>query len=212
MPQPGRIILGIIALFLVTVLMIGLASDDAAIGAVTSVLSATAHPTIAATASPEPRPTSDLGAIVSAEAPAPLRNLVLPDTDESAHALIASLPSEIAGQPRTSVPHSMPPELIIVPYGDPWSPAMAFGTEPVTSSVYPGWTAEDQIVERLLTLQSEHEGGRDGNLFWVKWQDAGRIQLKWGVKGGSWVFGASADTAQHLNALLDAFAVVAMSK
>lgn len=169
----------------------------------------------------EPGPTPVVGNVPLADAPGDLASVDLPSSEDEIRALLARLPSEIAGYERTPQFDFTTFERIIIGYGEDarLNPSGAARLQiqaiDATSGDFfpPNWRAE-HIVQTLAQGRAL-EQGQDGELYWAYVETdvtpAGSTQsytlrsLTWGEQDGEWVFSVSADKREEVEALVAAF-------
>lgn len=182
---------GVIVLLLAMVVACGQASDADIRGSAVTMVS------VLPTASPDIPPTYDLAAILTSPAPAALRDLRQPDDRDAIRDVFEQLPVDIGSEPRTTVDHPLPLELMVVPYGTD-------GLMGIGASESGDETAANRIAHYLFADDGTI-GGRDGDLFWVRYQSQGAFRINWGTANGHWVFQAFAPTVEQLELLIDAY-------
>jgi hypothetical protein len=157
------------------------------------------------------------------EVPAPLgvADIDLPDDAESITALFNSLPPRLIGNERTIQSTGDRPGEVLASYGN--TQPVGCGTNGLqamdvsTGDFFPqGWTAERVVAVFAVGTDWEVEDfGRDGELFWVRWNTTCSTEnipgtdtvftASWGAAGSPWFFSASAGGSGGRDAFMAAF-------
>lgn len=158
-------------------------------------------------------------------APGDLGAVTLPEDADSIAAFFRKLPQRVAGQPRSTMFDQRGPSVYDATYSEVGtrgcSPLRLQARNVSNTEFYPkNWTAEGFISWWTLGADWEvEEAGREGSLFWVRWNTFCSSEpssgvfpvysLIWGNAGSPWVFTAQADTPEELDALIAAFVTAA---
>jgi hypothetical protein len=178
---------------------------------------------------PGPAPLPDLGNVPEAAAPLALSTTPLPADPAAITALWERLPPEVAGFTRSPQLDQIFDGRSRIGYGedqrlegiaDSLLTLQALNS-PQTNFFPTNWNAAHVIVARLNHEQEKSgeqtikAGGRDGNLFWLREETFIGVAdsderfpvyaLEWGTADSPWLFGAQADTPEHLDELVKAF-------
>ena len=158
-------------------------------------------------------------------APGDLGAVTLPGDADGIVAVFGQLPSQVAGQPRSTSSLQRGPSAYDASYGEAeatdCSPLRLQARDVSTGEFYPkNWTAEVFISWWTIGADWEvEEAGRADDLFWVRWYTFCSSEpssvvfpifsLIWGQAGSRWIFTAQADTPEELDALIAAFVTAA---
>ena len=167
----------------------------------------------------------DPQSLPEALAPGELGAVTLPGDADGIVAVFGQLPPQVAGQPRSTRYLQRGPSAYDATYSEAeaedCSPLRLQARDVSTGEFFPmNWTAEVFISWWTLGADWEvKEAGRDGSLFWVRWNTFCSSEpspvvfpvysLLWGSAGSRWVFSAQADTPEELNVLIAAFVAAA---
>ena len=168
---------------------------------------------------------SDPQALPEASAPGDLGAVTLPGDADGIVFVFGQLPPQVAGQPRTTRPLQRGPGEYDASYGEAGAgdcSLLRLQARDVSSGEFfpRDWTADVFISWWTLGADWEvMEAGREGSLFWVRWETFCGSEpspavfpvysLIWGNAGSRWVFTAQADTTEELEALIAAFVTAA---
>jgi len=154
---------------------------------------------------------------------------VLPPDPAAIAAIWTQLPSEIAGYARFPPGDQDVGGRLLIGYGedrrlgDISGPLVALQAIHIPqTNFYPtNWNAAHVVAATLahdLNTGDDPtftEGGKDGELFWMRGETAIGVagsnerfplyMLQWGTSDSPWMFGAQADTPEHLDAVVEAF-------
>lgn len=170
---------------------------------------------------------ADIASLPAAAAPNGLGAATLPADARGIAALLARLPSTVAGQPRTPQRDQAGPERYSVTYGDGRAGGRHYRVQALDVSTgdffQPGSTAGDVVALRAAKRGEPQDidtivaAGREGSLVWMQERttvtDEGKtsplLATSWGTASSAWLFGAQADTPEAAEALVGAFIAAA---
>lgn len=181
---------------------------------------------------PGPQPRPDLSVVPDRPAPGALGGVELPAQPEEIRAVLASMPESLVGEQRVEIPQL--PETAsrydfgygqVVLEGISMGPRLHLTVIDVQSGDFfpTNWTGPDVIAFRFGFSEDPqeeddaffYEVGRDGEVLWMFEESfmgaAGTSEtqptfsLIWAEADSKWLFGAVADTPEHLDLLVAAF-------
>lgn len=171
---------------------------------------------------------ADIGSLPATAAPNGLGEARLPADARGIAALLARLPSTVAGQPRTPQLDLAGPERYSVTYGDGRVDGRQYRVQAIDVSTgdffQPGSTAGDVVALRAAKRGEPQDidiivaAGREGGLVWVQERTtttygSGKtsplLAVSWGTASSAWLFSADADTPEAVEALVGAFVAAA---
>lgn len=169
-----------------------------------------------------------VGSLPATAAPNGLSKAQLPADAPGIAALLARLPSTVAGQPRTPQLDETSPGRYTVVYGDGRADGRRYAIAALDVSTgdffQPGWTAGDVVAARPVArdmpqdMEAVLAAGQDGSLVWSQERSAVTFEpgksvplfvTAWGTASSAWLFSAQADTPEAVAALVDAFIAAA---
>lgn len=170
---------------------------------------------------------ADIARLPTTPAPNGLGEVTLPADARGIAALLARLPSNVAGQPRTPQLDQAGPERYSVTYGDGRAGGREYGVQALDVSTgdffQPGSTAGDVLALRAGKRGEPQDieiivaAGREGSLVWMQERNTVTYEGKtspllatsWGTASSAWLFSAQADTPEAVEALVSAFIAAA---
>ena len=181
---------------------------------------------------PAPQPRPDLSLVPDRTAPGALGRVELPAEPEEIQAVLASMPESLAGEQRVETPQlPEPASRYDLGYGQVVLEGISMGPklhltviDVQSGDFFPtNFTGPDVIAFRFAFQEDPHEeddafsyeAGRDGEVFWMSEESfmghggtsetQATFSLMWARADSKWLFGAVADTPEHLDLLVAAF-------
>jgi hypothetical protein len=167
-------------------------------------------------------PPPDLQGFPAAQAPDGLAAVPLPDSISAVTAVFERLPNQVAGHTRAPQLDRMPPDRVLVGYGedrrigDIRTPLLRLQAVDIAKGdFYPtNWTGGQVVAYLARQRKDAIDAGQDGDLFWIRSEtpmntvgssDSVLYGIVWGRLDSSWMFSVQADTPEHRNAVVTAF-------
>ena len=169
----------------------------------------------------------DPSSLREAKVPDGLGNVQLPDHEADIARLFQRLPGEVSGALRSDGFERVVPGEHRATYagaaGPSCSPISLQARDLSTGDFFPStWTADLFVSFWSLGADWDVEAvGRDGELYWVRWNTTCNTEpssgesvyaLIWGVAASPWVFSAQANTRGDLDVLVSAFVATTRSE
>ncbi len=180
---------------------------------------------------PGPQPRPDLSVVPDRTAPGALGRVELPAQPEEIRAMLASMPETLAGEQRDEIPQlAETASRYDLGYGQVELEGISMGPklhltviDVQSGDFFPtNWTGPDVIAFRFAFSEDpqeeddafSYEAGRDGEVLWMfeesfmgaagTSETQATFSLMWAEADSKWLFGAVADTPEHLDLLVAA--------